>query len=54
MVRAAAMLVVVVRAVARRLSMRHCGGINPYTLTARFGPGDLAHYETSSKLDPTA
>ena len=31
-----------------------CGGINPYTLTARLGPGDLAHYETSSKLDPTA
>ena len=31
-----------------------CGGINPYTLTARLGPGDLAHYETSSRLDPTA
>ena len=30
-----------------------CGGINPYTLTARLGPGDLAHYETSSKLDLT-
>jgi len=23
-----------------------CGGINPYTLTARLGLGDLAHYET--------
>jgi len=31
-----------------------CGGINPYTLTARLGPVGLAHYETSSKLDPTA
>jgi len=31
-----------------------CGGINPYTLTARLGPGGLAHYETSSRLDPTA
>ena len=31
-----------------------CGGINPYTLTARLGPGGLAHYETSLKLDPTA
>jgi len=31
-----------------------CGGINPYTLTARLGRGDLAHYETSSKLNPTA
>ena len=31
-----------------------CGGINPYTLTTRIGPGGLAHYETSLKLDPTA
>ena len=31
-----------------------CGGINPYTLTARLGPGGLAHYETSSRFDPTA
>jgi len=31
-----------------------CGGINPYTLTARLGPGGLAHYETSSRLDSTA
>ena len=31
-----------------------CGGINPYTLTARLGPEGLAHYETSSRLDPTA
>ena len=23
-----------------------CGGINPYTLTARLGPGGLAHHET--------
>jgi len=23
-----------------------CGGINPYTLTAGLGPGDLAHHET--------
>jgi len=23
-----------------------CGGINPYTLTARLGPGDLAHHKT--------
>jgi len=30
-----------------------CGGINPYTLTARLGPGGLAHYETSSRLGPT-
>ena len=30
-----------------------CGAINPYTLTARFGPGGLAHYETSPRLDPT-
>jgi len=22
-----------------------CGGINPYTLTARLRPGDLAHHE---------
>ena len=27
-----------------------CGGINPYTSTARFGPGDLAHYETTRGL----
>ena len=32
----------------------HCGGINPYTIMARLGPGGLAHYETSSRLDPTA
>ena len=31
-----------------------CGGINPYTLTARLGPGGLAHYETSSRFDLTA
>ena len=31
-----------------------CGGINPYTLTARLGPGGLAHHEDSSRLDPTA
>ena len=31
-----------------------CRGINPYTLTARLGPGGLAHYETGSRLDPTA
>jgi len=31
----------------------YCGGINPYTLTARLGPGGLAHYETRSMLDPT-
>ena len=31
-----------------------CGGINPYTLTARLQPGSLARYETSSRLDPTA
>ena len=31
-----------------------CGGINPYTLTARLQPGSLAHYETSSRLDPIA
>ena len=28
-------------------------GYNHYTLTARLGSGDLAHYETSSRLDPT-
>jgi len=27
-----------------------CGGINPYTLTARLGPGDLAHYEIARSL----
>ena len=27
-----------------------CGGINPYTLTASFGLGDLAHYETARGL----
>ena len=27
-----------------------CGGINPYTLTARLGPGDLAHHETVQGL----
>jgi len=26
------------------------GGINPYTLTARLGPGDLAHHETVQDL----
>ena len=31
-----------------------CGGINPCTLMARLGLVGLAHYETSSKLDPTA
>jgi len=31
-----------------------CGGIDPYTLLARLGPGGLAHYETSSRFDPTA
>ena len=31
-----------------------CGGINPYTLTTRLGPGGLAHYETNLRLDPTA
>ena len=31
-----------------------CGGINPYTLMARLGPRGLAHYETSSRFDPTA
>jgi len=30
-----------------------CGGINPYTLTARLGLEDLSHYEMSSRLDPT-
>ena len=38
----------------RRLGLHVCGGINPYTFTARLGPGDLAHYETRSRLDPTA
>ena len=28
----------------------HCGGINPYTLTARLGPGDLVHYEIARSL----
>ena len=32
----------------------YCGGINPYTLTARLGPRGLAHHEDSSRLDPTA
>jgi len=36
------------------LVITHCGGINPYTLTARLQPESLAHYETSSRLDPTA
>jgi hypothetical protein len=31
-----------------------CGGINPYTLTARLGPGGLAHHEDSPRLDPAA
>ena len=31
-----------------------CGGINPYTLTARLGLGGLAHHEDSPRLDPTA
>jgi len=34
-------------------ALANCGGINPYTLTARLGPGGLTHYETSSRLDPT-
>ena len=38
----------------RLLTVGQCGGINPYTLTPRLGPGGLAHYETSSRLDPTA
>ena len=37
-----------------RFGVPRCGGINPYTLTARLGPGGLAHYETSSRLDPIA
>jgi len=37
-----------------RRQVTTCGGINPYTLTAGLGPGGLAHYETSSKPDPTA
>jgi len=36
------------------LEVRSCGGIDPYTLTARLGPGGLAHYETSLRFDPTA
>ena len=31
---------------SRILVMVYYGGINPYTLTVRLGPGDLAHYET--------
>ena len=31
------------------IGLAECGGINPYTLTARLGPGGLAHYETNSK-----
>ena len=31
-------------------SYTSCGGINPYTFTARLGPGDLAHYETTCGL----
>jgi len=34
-----------------RCSGTRCGGINPYTLTARLGPGGLAHSETSLRLD---
>jgi len=30
-----------------------CGGINPYTLTARLGPGGLVHHEDGPRLDPT-
>jgi len=41
-------------ALGKYFPVGHCGGINPYTLTARLGPGGLAHYETSSRLDPTA
>jgi len=29
-----------------RNAIGFCGGINPYTLTARLGPGGLAHHET--------
>ena len=39
---------------SRVLPFIACGGIEPYTLTARLGPGGLAHYETSSRFDPTA
>ena len=28
------------------IRIAQCGGINPYTLTARLGPGGLAHHET--------
>jgi len=35
-------------------TMATVGGINPYTLTARLGPGGLAHHEDSPMLDPTA
>jgi len=31
-------------------SRTSCGGINTYTLTARLGPGDLAHYEIARSL----
>jgi len=41
-------------AIRPKKSVAVCGGINPYTLTARLGPAGLAHYETSLKLDPTA
>jgi hypothetical protein len=40
--------------VSRKITDEMCGGINPYTLTARLGPEGLAHYETSSRFGPTA
>ena len=43
-----------VRKDGKSKTLRDCGGINPYTLTARLRPGDLAHRETDSGLDPTA
>jgi len=33
-----------------RCSGTSCGGINPYTLTARLGPGNLAHHEVVRDL----
>ena len=38
----------------RNFFLSSCGGINPYTLTARLESGGLTHYETSSSLDPIA
>ena len=40
----------IVRYSGEEIVMGTCGGINPYTLTARLGPGDLAHYETPRGL----